>query len=64
MTYDGTTSDTITKTMKYGDTLDLSEFSVTYLSDFSGRNYVIQSGKGSISGSVFTVGANPINDAT
>ena len=57
MTYDGTTSDTITKTMKYGDTLDLSEFSVTYLSDFSGRNYVIQSGKGSISGSVFTVGA-------
>ena len=48
---------TMTKTMSYGSTLDLSTVTPTYKSGYSGVSYTKTSGSGSISGNTFTVGA-------
>ena len=52
----GTGTTTLTKSMCYGDTVDLSGFSRTYKNGYSGVAYVMTSGVGNISGSTFTVG--------
>ena len=47
---------TLTNGLDYGSTLDLSTFTPTYSSGYSGVTYTLTSGAGSISGSTFTVG--------
>ena len=52
----GTGTGTLTKSLCYGDTIDLSGFTPTYKNGYSGRANVKTSGAGSISGNTFTVG--------
>ena len=47
---------TMTKTLRYGETLDLSTITPTYKTGYSGVAYVKTSGAGSISGTTFTAG--------
>ena len=47
----------MTKSLEYGSTLDLSTIIATFKSGYSGKAYVKTSGSGSISGNTFTVGA-------
>ena len=62
MTLGNDTGTTITKTMYYGDTLDLSTISKTYLTDFSGTKYYIKNGNNysEINGSTYTVGDSDV----
>ena len=59
--WEGTGSDTLTKSIAYSSTLDLSAFNRTYKNGYGGVKYTKTSGSGSVAGSNYTVGAS---DAT
>ena len=52
-----TNTTTITKTLTYNDTVDLSTITATMKDGYTGKAYAISSGAGTLSGASFTVGA-------
>ena len=53
----GSGTATLTKTVEYGSTIDLSTFNPTSKAGYTGTGYTV-TGAGTLSGSTFTVGAN------